>query len=115
MAAREIMSRAQSGGKTRLGAAARSAAAEAQKTAAIVRAVSEQIADRLVPFVPAYMNQAMAANYLGVSARYFREFVEVTPVPFPGSGDKPVDRYARVDLDAWAERQRDPKTRRRAS
>lgn len=62
--------------------------------------------------VPAYMNQADAAAYLGVSVRYFRDNVHITPIPFPGSGTKPVDRYSRVDLDGWAERWRNPKARK---
>lgn len=62
--------------------------------------------------MPAYMSQVRAAEYLGVSVRYFRDHVEIEPVPFPGSGNKPVERYARVDLDAWAEKWRTPKARR---
>lgn len=64
--------------------------------------------------VPAYMNQADACVYLGVSKGYFFRVVDVTPIPFPGTGEKPVQRYARVDLDAWAEKWRDPKSRRSA-
>lgn len=67
-------------------------------------------------FTPAYMSQVDAALYLGVSARYFRDFVHVEPIPFPGSGTKPVDRYARADLDAWAEQYRrkpTPRARKR--
>lgn len=63
---------------------------------------------------PAYMSQVQAAAYLGVSTRYFRDHVTVTPIPFPGGGQRPVERYARADLDAWAERWRDPKARRTA-
>jgi hypothetical protein len=62
--------------------------------------------------LPAYMSQADAATYLGVSPRYFRDHVDVEPVPFPGGGERPLERYARADLDAWAERWRDPKARR---
>jgi hypothetical protein len=62
--------------------------------------------------LPAYMSQVQAAAYLGVSTRYFRDHVDVDPVPFPGGGDRPLERYARVDLDAWAERWRSPKSRR---
>lgn len=61
-----------------------------------------------------YFNQIAAADYLGVSVRYFQLHVDVKPIPFPGAGEKPVDRYARVDLDAWAERWRDPKARKSA-
>ena len=63
---------------------------------------------------PAYLRQIEAAKYLGVSVRYFRDHVTVEPVPFPGSGTKPVERYARVELDQWAEKWRDPKARRTA-
>lgn len=62
--------------------------------------------------VPAYLNQRQAASYLGVSVAYFAKHVDVEPVPFPSAGDKPLERYARADLDAWAERWRDPKARR---
>jgi hypothetical protein len=61
---------------------------------------------------PAYMSQVDSARYLGVSVRYFRDHVGVKPVPFPGGGKKPLERYARADLDAWAERWRDPKARK---
>jgi len=54
--------------------------------------------------VPAFLSQTEAAVYLGVSARYFRDHVDVEPVPFPGGGSKPLERYARADLDAWADR-----------
>lgn len=62
---------------------------------------------------PAYFTQAEAAMYLGVSPRYFRDHVHVSPVPFPGGGEKqrPAFRYARTDLDAWAEQWRSPKAR----
>lgn len=62
---------------------------------------------------PAYFSQVDAAAYLGVSPRYFRDNVDVTPVPFPGgNGSRPLERYSRADLDAWAERWRNPKARR---
>lgn len=64
--------------------------------------------------IPAYMTQVDAAAYLGVSVRYFRDVVDVQPIPFPGTGEKPVERYAVKDLDAWAEKWRDPKSRRSA-
>jgi len=67
---------------------------------------------RVDSIVPAYMSQVQAALYLGVSVRYFREHVTVEPVPFPGSGKKPLERYRRKDLDEWAERWRDPKARK---
>jgi hypothetical protein len=50
-----------------------------------------------------YFKQVDAAHYLGISPRYFREHVDVEPVPFPGSGDKKLAMYRRADLDAWAE------------
>jgi hypothetical protein len=49
-----------------------------------------------------YFNQAGAADYLGVSVRYFREHVDVEPVPWPGRGESPHFMYPRADLDAWA-------------
>lgn len=61
---------------------------------------------------PAYFSQIEAARYLGISARYFQLHVDVTPLPFPGRGTKPVERYRRADLDAWAEKWADPKARR---
>jgi hypothetical protein len=62
--------------------------------------------------VPAYLNQRQAADYLGVSVAYFAKNVDVVPVPFPSAGEKPLERYARAELDAWADRWRDPKARR---
>lgn len=61
-----------------------------------------------------YFKQIDAAEYLGVSVRYFQQHVDVTPIPFPGTTAAPVDRYARADLDAWAEKWRDPKARKSA-
>lgn len=56
--------------------------------------------------IPAYFSQVDAARYLGVSVGYFAKFVDVEPIPFPASGQKPLERYARADLDGWAERNR---------
>jgi hypothetical protein len=55
---------------------------------------------------PQYMSQVQAAAYLGVSVRWFRDNVDVQPVPFgrPRPGKKPLLRYRRNDLDAWVER-----------
>jgi hypothetical protein len=61
---------------------------------------------------PAYFSQVAAAQYLGVSVRYFQLHVDVTPLPFPGRGTRPLERYRRADLDAWAEKWADPKARR---
>ena len=55
-------------------------------------------------------SQVEAAKYLGVSTRWFRDHVNIEPVPFgPVSSDKrPLMRYLREDLDAlikaWASR-----------
>lgn len=64
--------------------------------------------------MPGYFNQIDAAEYLGVSVRYFQQHVDVKPIPFPGGGDRTVDRYARTDLDAWAEKWRKPSARKSA-
>lgn len=85
--------------------------ASVEKTDVTVPDVKHSSADDIVP---AYMNQVSACRYLGVSKSYFIQFVDVTPIPFPGSGSRPVERYARVDLDAWAEKWRSPKARRSA-
>lgn len=61
-----------------------------------------------------YFKQIDAAEYLGVSVRYFQQHVDVTPIPFPGRTARPLEMYARADLDAWAERWRDPKARKSA-
>jgi hypothetical protein len=61
-----------------------------------------------------YYRQIEAARYLGVSPRYFRDHVDVTPIPFPGGATRPLEMYAKADLDAWAERWRDPKARKSA-
>jgi hypothetical protein len=51
----------------------------------------------------AYLTQAAAAVYLGVSVRYFRDQVHVAPVPIgiPRPGKRPTLRYRVADLDAW--------------
>jgi hypothetical protein len=46
------------------------------------------------------LSQVEAAKYLGVSVRWFRDHVHVEPVPYPSSGDRPLLRYMREDLDA---------------
>jgi hypothetical protein len=53
-----------------------------------------------------YLTQVQAAAYLGVSVRWFRDNVDVQPVPMglPRPGKRPLLRYRRVDLDAWVER-----------
>jgi hypothetical protein len=55
---------------------------------------------------PEYLTQVLAADYLSVSDRWFRDNVHVQPVPVgePKPGKKPVLRYRRVDLDAWVQR-----------
>lgn len=66
---------------------------------------------------PAYLRQQAAAAYIGVSARYFRDHVDVRPKELPSSGRRPLLVWAVRDLDAWVERVSDPKSRpaRRAS
>lgn len=55
---------------------------------------------------PEYMKQWQAAAYLSVSDTWFRDNVQVQPVPLtmPKPGKKPVLRWRRSDLDAWVER-----------
>lgn len=56
-----------------------------------------------------YLNAAHAARFLGVSKSYFedhiRPFVSYVDMRAPGS-KKPMPRYARVDLEAFAEKRR---------
>lgn len=61
----------------------------------------------------AYLNQLEAAEYLGVSVRYFRDFVDVRPKELPGRGKRPVLRWCAADLDGWVTRVSDPKARMR--
>lgn len=60
---------------------------------------------------PAYLSQRAAAAYLGVSTRYFRDHVAVRPKELPGSGNRPVLRWAVADLVAWVEHVSNPKSR----
>lgn len=55
---------------------------------------------------PEYMKQWQAAAYLSVSGTWFRDNVDVPPVPIdlPKPGKKPVLRWRRGDLDAWVTR-----------
>lgn len=56
------------------------------------------------------LSQVEASRYLGVSVRWFREHVNIEPVPFgPVLPDRrPLMRYLKEDLDslisAWASR-----------
>ncbi len=60
----------------------------------------------VVAFKPRGLTQRAAADYLGVSARWFRDHVhvEAKPVDLPRPGTKPVLRYRIEDLDAWMDR-----------
>lgn len=55
---------------------------------------------------PAYFDARDAARYLGVSLSFFEDHIRpalsVHDFRAPGS-KKPMPKYARVDLDAWAQ------------
>jgi hypothetical protein len=53
---------------------------------------------------PEYLKRWQAAAYLSMSETTFGEEVDVAPIPvtIPRPGKKPVLRYRRADLDAWA-------------
>lgn len=65
--------------------------------------------------VRGYLRQRAAAEYLGVSVRYFQQHVTVMPKELPGRGKKPVLVYQVAELDAWVARVSDPKSRQRRS
>lgn len=52
---------------------------------------------KLASVQPAYLSQVDAAEYLGVSVRYFQLHVDVTPLPFPGRGARPLQGLS----DEW--------------
>jgi hypothetical protein len=56
------------------------------------------------------LRQKAAAEYLGVSIRYFRENVDVEPKQLPGRGKRPLLVWSMRELDAWVERVSGPKS-----
>ncbi len=60
------------------------------------------------------LNQAKAAEYLGVHVRTFRRYDDVPRTPLPGSTPKPIIRYRQSDLDAWLRARANPRARKRA-
>ncbi len=57
------------------------------------------------------LRQKAAAEYLGVSVRYFREHVDVEPKQLPGRGKRPLLVWSAKELDEWVDRM-NPTTKR---